>query len=139
MKKGEIDAISHLDPVIAKLEADGDIQVLIDTRTEAGTRALFGGSNPAAALYTKKDFIDAQPGDDAAPRQRLREVAEMARRRAKPEDVADVGAGGIPPRRQAALHQGGAELARELFARPASSRRRAWRASWTCSSSSTRS
>jgi NitT/TauT family transport system substrate-binding protein len=61
MKKGEIDAISHLDPVIAKLEADGDIQVLIDTRTEAGTRALFGGSNPAAVVYTKKDFIDQNP------------------------------------------------------------------------------
>src|SRR3954447_23566723 len=61
MKKGEIDAISHLDPVIAKLEADGDIHVLIDTRTESGTRALFGGSNPAAVLYTKKDFIDRNP------------------------------------------------------------------------------
>ena len=61
MKKGEIDVISHLDPVIAKLEADGDIKVLIDTRTEAGTRALFGGSNPAATLYTKKDFIDRNP------------------------------------------------------------------------------
>ncbi|MEE1610045.1 ABC transporter substrate-binding protein [Microvirga sp. CF3016] len=61
MKKGEIDVISHLDPVIAKLEADGDIQVLIDTRTEAGTRALFGGSNPAATLYTKKDFIEKNP------------------------------------------------------------------------------
>jgi len=61
MKKGEIDAISHLDPVIAKLEADGDITVLIDTRTEAGTRALFGGPNPAAVLYTKKDFLDRNP------------------------------------------------------------------------------
>jgi NitT/TauT family transport system substrate-binding protein len=61
MKKGEIDVISHLDPVIAKLEADGDIQVLIDTRTEAGTRALFGGSNPAAVLYTKQDFIERNP------------------------------------------------------------------------------
>ena len=61
MKKGEIDVISHLDPVIAKLEADGDIQVLIDTRTEAGTRALFGGSNPAAVLYTKQDFIEKNP------------------------------------------------------------------------------
>jgi len=61
MKKGEIDAISHLDPVIAKLEADGDIQVLIDTRTESGTRALFGGSNPAAVLYTRKEFIDRNP------------------------------------------------------------------------------
>lgn len=61
MKRGEIDAISHLDPVIAKLEADGDIAVLIDTRTEAGTRALFGGSNPAAVLYTKNDFIQRNP------------------------------------------------------------------------------
>jgi NitT/TauT family transport system substrate-binding protein len=61
MKKGEIDVISHLDPVVAKLEADGDIQVLIDTRTEAGTRALFGGSNPAAVLYTRKEFMDRNP------------------------------------------------------------------------------
>ena len=61
MKKGEIDAISHLDPVIAKLEADGDIQVLIDTRTEAGSRALWGGSNPAAVLYTRGDFIQKNP------------------------------------------------------------------------------
>jgi NitT/TauT family transport system substrate-binding protein len=61
MKKGEIDAISHLDPVIAKLEADGDIVTLIDTRTEAGTRALFGGSNPAAVMYTKGDFIAKNP------------------------------------------------------------------------------
>ncbi len=61
MKKGEIDAISHLDPVIAKLEADGDIVTMIDTRTEAGTRALFGGSNPAAVLYTKGDFIAKNP------------------------------------------------------------------------------
>jgi NitT/TauT family transport system substrate-binding protein len=61
MKKGEIDAISHLDPVIAKLEADGDIVTLIDTRTEAGTRALFGGSNPASCIYVKNDFIQANP------------------------------------------------------------------------------
>jgi NitT/TauT family transport system substrate-binding protein len=61
MKKGEIDVISHLDPVISKLEADGDIVVLIDTRTEAGTRALFGGSNPASCVYLKNDFITANP------------------------------------------------------------------------------
>ena len=61
MKKGEIEIISHLDPVIAKLEQDGDIKVMIDTRTEAGTRALFGGSNPAAVLYAKKDFIEQYP------------------------------------------------------------------------------
>lgn len=61
MKKGEIDALSHLDPVIAKLEGDGDVVILIDTRTEAGTKALFGGSNPAACIYAKQDFITANP------------------------------------------------------------------------------
>jgi NitT/TauT family transport system substrate-binding protein len=61
MKKGEIDAISNLDPVISKLESDGDAVAIIDTRTEAGTRALFGGTNPAACLYAKGDFIDKNP------------------------------------------------------------------------------
>ena len=48
MKKGEIDALSNLDPMITKLEQDGDIKVVADSRTEDGTRAIFGGSNPAA-------------------------------------------------------------------------------------------
>ena len=89
MKKGEIDAISHLDPVIAKLEADGDIQVLLDTRTESGTRALFGGSNPAAVLYTKQDFIERNP----ATVQRLTNAFVKSLKwlaTAKPEDVAEI-------------------------------------------------
>lgn len=61
MQKGEIDAISHLDPVIAKLEEDKSIKVMIDTRTEAGTKDLFGASNPAAVVYLKKEFIAANP------------------------------------------------------------------------------
>jgi NitT/TauT family transport system substrate-binding protein len=61
MQKGEIEIISHLDPVIAKLEQDDTIKVLIDTRTEAGTKALFGGSNPAAVVYLKSEFIAANP------------------------------------------------------------------------------
>jgi len=92
MKKGEIDAISHLDPVIAKLEADGDVQILIDTRTEAGTRALFGGSNPAAVLYTKKDFVDRYP----ATAQRLVNAFVKSLKllqNAKPEEIAEI----VPP------------------------------------------
>ena len=49
MKKGEIDAISNLDPMMTKLEQEGDIKVVADSRTEEGTRAIFGGSNPAGA------------------------------------------------------------------------------------------
>lgn len=66
MKKGEIDAMSNLDPVISKLEADGDVVVMADTRTEAGTRAIFGGSNPAAVVYLKNDFIEKNPNTTQA-------------------------------------------------------------------------
>ncbi|MFX5344483.1 hypothetical protein ABTC63_21860, partial [Acinetobacter baumannii] len=61
IQKGEIDAISHLDPVISKLEQDKAIKVVVDTRTTAGTEAVFGGSNPAAVLYIKQDFIARNP------------------------------------------------------------------------------
>jgi NitT/TauT family transport system substrate-binding protein len=61
IQKGELDAISNIDPVITKLEQDGSIKVVAESRTEEGTRAIFGGSNPAAVLYIKQDFIDKNP------------------------------------------------------------------------------
>ncbi len=61
VKNGQIDAISHLEPVLSMLEKNGDIRIVVDTRTEEGTRALFGATNPAAVLYAKKDFIDKNP------------------------------------------------------------------------------
>ncbi len=66
IKKGEIDAISNLDPVISKLESDGDVVVLADTRTEAGTKAIFGGANPAAVVYMKNEFIEKNPNTTQA-------------------------------------------------------------------------
>ena len=61
IKKGELDALSNLDPVMTKLEQDGDIKIIADSRTEEGTRAIFGGSNPAAVLYSRQDFIEKNP------------------------------------------------------------------------------
>ncbi len=61
MKKGEIDAISNLDPMMTKLEQDGDIKVVADTPKREGTARIFGGSNPAAVLYARQDFIDKNP------------------------------------------------------------------------------
>lgn len=66
IKKGEIDAISNLDPVISKLETDGDVVILADSRTEAGTKAIFGGANPAAVVYLKNDFIEKNPNTTQA-------------------------------------------------------------------------
>jgi NitT/TauT family transport system substrate-binding protein len=61
VKKGEIDALVNLDPVISKLQQDGDIYILADLRTEEGNMKLFGGNNPAAVAYAKADFIAKNP------------------------------------------------------------------------------
>jgi NitT/TauT family transport system substrate-binding protein len=61
MQKGEIDVMSNAEPIISKLEETGDLVVLIDTRTEAGSKALFGGSCPAATLYAPHSYAEKNP------------------------------------------------------------------------------
>jgi NitT/TauT family transport system substrate-binding protein len=87
MKKGEIDAIANLDPVISKLESDGDIVILADTRTETGTRAIFGGTNPAAVVYMKNDFIEKHPQTTQAIVQAFHKALRWIAT-ASPDDIA---------------------------------------------------
>ena len=87
IRNGQIDAISHLEPVLSMLEKDGDIKVVIDTRTEEGTRALFGGSNPAAVLYIKKEFIDKNPNTVQAATNALYKALQWIAK-ATPEEIA---------------------------------------------------
>jgi NitT/TauT family transport system substrate-binding protein len=61
VRRGEIDAIVNVDPMIAVLESEGLIKVVADTRTEAGTREVFGGLYPAAVLYAPAAFIEKNP------------------------------------------------------------------------------
>ena len=61
MKTGEIDAISNLDPVITRLQQDGTIRIITDTRFPRVNYEIFGGTNPAAVLYAKQEFIAANP------------------------------------------------------------------------------
>jgi len=61
MANGEIDAISNLDPVITRLQQDGVIRVVVDTRFPRANYQLFGGTNPAAVLYARQEFIAANP------------------------------------------------------------------------------
>jgi NitT/TauT family transport system substrate-binding protein len=61
VRRGEIDAIVNVDPVIGLLESQNLIKVVADTRTEAGTRQIFGGTYPAAALYTTPAFVEKNP------------------------------------------------------------------------------
>jgi NitT/TauT family transport system substrate-binding protein len=61
LKSGQIDAISNTDPVMTKLEQDGDVKIIADTRTLKGTEQVLGGPMPAGCLYAPVDFIKKNP------------------------------------------------------------------------------
>ena len=61
MESGGLDAISNLDPIVTKLQQDGAIRLVADTRFPRMNYQIFGGTNPAAVLYAKQDFIAANP------------------------------------------------------------------------------
>ncbi len=61
MKSGQIDAISNVDPMITKLELDGDIRVVADTRSVKGTQEVWGASLPAGCLYAPEEFLKKYP------------------------------------------------------------------------------
>jgi NitT/TauT family transport system substrate-binding protein len=66
IQKGEIDAISNIEPVISKLTSTGDIVVINDTRSTEGNTKVFGGPMPAAVLYMKRDFMEKNPNTTQA-------------------------------------------------------------------------
>ena len=61
VRTGRIDAISNIDPLMTELESTGDVVIVVDTRTTAGTLGVFGSPMPAATLYTSKEFIAKNP------------------------------------------------------------------------------
>lgn len=61
MKRGEIDAISNLDPVIATLEANGDAVAVVDTRTAKGMQEVYGGAYAAGCIYAPVEFAKKYP------------------------------------------------------------------------------
>ena len=66
MKRGGIDAISNLDPVITKLESDGDVVVIVDTRTAKGMQEVYGGAYHAGCIYAPADWIKRNPNTTQA-------------------------------------------------------------------------
>jgi NitT/TauT family transport system substrate-binding protein len=66
MKRGNIDAISNLDPVITKLETDGDIVVVADTRTAKGMKDVYGGAYHAGCIYAPVDWVKKHPNTTQA-------------------------------------------------------------------------
>ncbi len=61
VKRGEIDAIVNLDPVIATLEANGDAVAVVDTRTAKGMHEVYGDAYAAGCIYAPVDFAKKYP------------------------------------------------------------------------------
>ncbi|APV49206.1 ABC transporter substrate-binding protein [Betaproteobacteria bacterium GR16-43] len=61
LEKGEIDAMSNLDPVISQLEATGKFVAVADSRTEKGMQDIYGGDYHASVIYITDEFIKKNP------------------------------------------------------------------------------
>jgi NitT/TauT family transport system substrate-binding protein len=66
VKRGEVDGLVNVDPMINLLDRDGEIKVVADTRTMDGTNKVYGGPYPAAVLYANASFIEKNPGTTQA-------------------------------------------------------------------------
>ncbi len=64
-ERGDIDALSLFDPIIADLELKRSVVILADARDSAGTRAIFGGPYASGCLYADAAWI---PKNEAAIR-----------------------------------------------------------------------
>jgi NitT/TauT family transport system substrate-binding protein len=58
---GGIDAGMTTDPTAAQLLSTGKAKVMLDMRTEAGTKAALGGLYPASSLYMDCAWVSAHP------------------------------------------------------------------------------
>jgi len=61
MKRGEIDALSNLDPVIAQLVSDGTATPVVDTRTAKGMQEVYGGAYAAGCIYAPPEWVKKNP------------------------------------------------------------------------------
>ncbi len=61
IKKGSVDAISNLDPVINILETEGDIVVVVDSRTAKGMKDVYGGAYHAGSIYAPVAWVKKNP------------------------------------------------------------------------------
>jgi NitT/TauT family transport system substrate-binding protein len=61
LKNGVVDALVTVEPAASTIEKNADGTVLYDTRTEQGTKDVFGGAWPAGGLYATTDFVQQNP------------------------------------------------------------------------------
>lgn len=61
VERGQVDAAVLLDPAATILQQRGQVKILYDTRSEADTKAVFGGGYAAGGFYATADFLSKNP------------------------------------------------------------------------------
>ena len=61
MQAGHLDAIANIEPAVTMMERMGTIKVVVETVSVKGARAIYGSPLPSGSLYTREDFIKANP------------------------------------------------------------------------------
>lgn len=61
MKQNRIQAGLTVEPTVSQLLQSGDAKVLVDMRTEQGSRDALGGLYPGASLYVRSDWAAQHP------------------------------------------------------------------------------
>jgi len=92
IRTGRIDALSSAEPVMSLLERSGDLKIVVETTTDAGVRAVFGGPLPAATLYARAAFVQQNPGTVQALTNAIVRALKWLQK-ATPDEVADA----VPP------------------------------------------
>ena len=93
-ERGDVDALSMFDPIVAALERKHEIAILADARDTKGTQAIFGGPYASGCLYAERGWMEKNEG---AVRGCAAAIAEAVRflKQATPQQAIDALAPGM--------------------------------------------
>ena len=100
-EQGQVDAAAMLDPAITFLQGKyKDLRVLVDTRTEKDTLAVFGGKYPGGSIYSTRDWVAKHPKESQAIADALVETLQFIHAHSAEEIMAKMPKEVVGPNRQ---------------------------------------
>ncbi|CCD95722.1 Extracellular solute-binding protein, family 3 precursor [Bradyrhizobium sp. ORS 375] len=88
IRNGAVDGVVTGEPALTALTLAGDVKLVADTRTNAGTIGIFGGLYPSGTIYARSDFIERNPATVEAVALAMVRALQWIDR-ASAEDIAD--------------------------------------------------
>ena len=92
MQSDQLDAIANIEPAMTMLEKSGAIKVVVETVSVRGAQAIYGSPLPSGSLYTREEFIKANPNTVQALANAMVHALKWLKS-ATPDDVAKT----VPP------------------------------------------